>query len=174
MSSVSYTLLDGEWPILGPATPVPSSVLDAISSDFNGSAITSNLGYLSLGQFFIDVDLLQQHPSQREIDMKHVENLKNDFERKGILRRECPGVVIGLGAGWLNMKNTGPVPYRITNSSLHLHRLSLSPNGPIGQVIRGGHRTEAIRHLSRLPDQSQENYWFYEVLIPGKLLFLLY
>lgn len=168
MASVTYTLLDGEWPILNQATPVPASVIEAISSDTTGFAMTSNLGHLSVGYFFIDVDLVEQHSSQRPILSNHADILKEDFEKKGVFRTESPGVVIGLGEGWNYMKNIGPNPFRITKSSPHLHHLSLSPNGPIAQVISGGHHTEAIKHFSTLSGQPDENYWFYNVLLPGK------
>ena len=84
------------------------------------------------------------------------------------MRTESPGVVIGLSKGWEKMKNTGPLPLRITTASSYLSHLSVSADGPITQVIRGGHRTEAIRCLSEHEEYSKVNYWYYNVLLPSK------
>ena len=169
MSFESFPALSGEWPVLGPVTAIPDSIIQQISSGTGGLAITSNLGYLSLGLFFIDVGLIEPHPTQRQIDSRHVDTLMESFESRGIMRLENPGVIIGLGLGWSMMKNSTPIKYKIGSASPHLHRLSLTSNGPIGQVIRGGHRTEAIRRFSQQPEKSGEAYWLYEVLVPGKL-----
>ena len=80
MSSTSYTVLDGEWPFLGQASPVPSSVLEMISSSMSGLSITNHIGYLSIGDFFIDSDLLEQHKTQRPINSKYVDTLRDNFE----------------------------------------------------------------------------------------------
>ena len=168
MSSTSYIVLDGEWPVLGQASPVPSSVLEMISSSMSGLSITNHIGYLSIGDFFIDSDLLEQHMTQRPIDSKYVDTLRDNFETTTILRSESPGVVIGLGEGWNWMKNTSSDACRITNTFPHLHHLSIASGGPIGQIIRGGHRTEAVRRLSKLPGYSDEKYWYYTVLLPSK------
>jgi hypothetical protein len=169
MSSDAYTLLDGEWPILEQAPPIPDHIMQKFSSNCSGLAITSNLAYFSLGLFYIDVDLVEPHPTQRQINLKHVGDLVNDFETGGISRLENPGVVIGLGLGWNLMKNYTPDKYKITTTCTHLSHLSSTSGGPIGQVIRGGHRTEAIRQFSKLPENSEERYWLYEVLVPGKI-----
>ena len=164
----SPTLLKGEWPILDLASPVPSSIMDSISTDVTGSAITKNLGYLSLGHFFIDVSLLEQHATQRAIDPQHAGSLSFMFETSGVNREENPGVVIGLGEGWNKMKNNGPEKYRITPEFEHLHKLSLEPNGPIASVIRGGHRTEAMRIFTKDNEDKSDAYWCYNVLLPSK------
>ena len=168
MSSVTYTLLDGEWPILSQAAPIPASVIEAVSSEITGLKFTTYLGYFSVGYFFIDADLIEQHSCQRPISSTHADLLREDFEQKGIYRTESPGVVIGLGEGWKEMKNNGPNIIMITKKSPHLHHLSLSLDGPTAQVIHGGHHTEAIRRFSKLSSQPDENYWLYNVLLPSK------
>jgi hypothetical protein len=170
-SSATYDNFEGEWPVLGLARQVPASITKAISSAGNGSAISQNLGYFSLGYFFINADLIEPHITQRPIDTTHTGVLKEDFIRTGIFRTESPGVVIGLGDGWNQMYHSGPESYMIDSSSPHLHRLSLSPQGPVAQVIRGGHRTEAVKQYARMPGQEKDNYWYYNVLLPG--IFLL-
>jgi hypothetical protein len=101
--------------------------------------------------------------------LDHINSLKDGFENRGIQRTESARVVIGISKGWLNMNNSSPISYRITSSSSpHHHHLGDSSDGPIAKVIRGGHRTEAIRQFSALPGNSNENYWYYNVLIPGK------
>jgi hypothetical protein len=166
---LSYRVLDGDWPILDMAQPPSSTLLQKIRLGGTGTFLSNDIGFLSLGYFFITTALLQQHPTQREVNQNQVKNLKGKFEASGILRTENPGVVIGLGQGWNNMKNRGPHNYMISESSPHLSRLSLHDNGPIGQVIRGGHRTAAIKNLSlhSIPPCPQENYWYYQVLLPG-------
>ena len=173
---LSYQLLDGDWPILDPFPPVPEHVIARIATDASGSAILNNLQYLSLGLFLIDTNLLQPHPTQRPLDQSHVSQLREDFERLGIHRMESPGVVIGLGEGWLQMKNPGPQLYRISNMSPHKHLLATQPEGPIAEIIRGGHRTEAIRVHSTQPDSSdpQQDFWLYNVLAPGSSSFFFF
>jgi hypothetical protein len=165
-TSTTYNLLDGNWPILDVAHPIPVQVVDAIKDEVD---ITSKISFLSLGYFFIDVDLLEQHDVQRPIVATHIEELGKRFKKVGVLHTKYPGVVIGLGNGWYNMKNSGPNPYYISKSCPHLHLLSSSPQGHIGQIIRGGHRTEAIRLYSRSQGTHnvQENFWCYNVLVPG-------
>jgi hypothetical protein len=176
MSTDSYTLLNAEWPVQGlsKASAVPDNIIHTISSSFKGSAISQHSGYFSLGLFFIDIELLQQHHVQRPIDSSHVEELVDDFEKRGADRIENSGVVIGLGEGWTEMKNSSPIKYRIRNTFPFLDKLALSTGGPIGQVIRGGHRTQAIKEFSALPGHSDEGYWLYEVLLPSKSICLLY
>jgi len=175
-SSTSFKLLDGEWPILSPAVAVPPTVMEAIVSDGLGSAITSYLGYLSLGQFYIDAELVEPHCSQRPVSTSHVNVLVDDFEKRGIFRSENSGVVIGLGEGWMEMKNNGPDIYKITKNSVHLPLLSLCPGGPIAQVIRGGHRTAAVQKYAATSDNLHEAYWLFTVLVPCefKLFHLFY
>jgi hypothetical protein len=152
-------MLDGDWPALDVASPVPLEILELIKAEGNGTAISSCLGYLSVGHFYIDTGLRVPHDTQRPIISSHADQLREDFGVKGILRTESPGVVIGLGEGWYSMKNNGPKPFIISKSSPHLHHLSESSGGPVGEIIRGGHRTEAIRHYSHLSDASHEDYW---------------
>ena len=109
--------------------------MDSIPSQATGSVITNNLGYLSLGVFLIDVSLLDQYPTQREIDHQRASSLAYSFQVNGVMREENPDVVIGLGEGWNHMKNAGPVKYRITPEFEHLHIISLKHNGPIALVI---------------------------------------
>lgn len=170
VAPMNYRLLEGDWPILDTVAPVQSIILDKIKSDANGYSITTHMNFLSLGCFFIDTDLLEPHPTQRPINQAHVTALLEDFEKMGVLRVESPGVVIGLGNGWLDMKNSGPHAYRITTSCDHLNQLSTTQGGPIGQIIRGGHRTAAIKQFSKSlnADQISQNFWYYHVLIPGK------
>lgn len=168
VAPVFYRMLEGDWPVLKQASAISASVMERIRSDGSGSAITSHYGYLSLGYFFIHTDLLEAHPTQRPISQTHVRDLRNSFDSKGLLRMEHPGVVIGLGDGWNEMKNGGPHHYMISNSCPHLSRLSATGNGPIGQIIRGNHRTAAIRSYARNQDTNAgQNYWYYQVLLPG-------
>ena len=168
-STSSVPVLAGEWPMLQEASTIPEPIMEAIAGDKTSLTLTNNLGFLSLGHFFIDIDLIQPHPFQRQIIPDHARQLKEDFETQGVLRAEHPGVVISLGEGWNLMKNNGPIIYRIRKSSSFLNHLSLTAGGPIAEVIRGGHRTEAIRQFASIPEQSEENYWLYKVLLPSKL-----
>jgi hypothetical protein len=122
---------------------------------------------LSLGNFYINAELVEQHPCQRPISSSHVTKLRNEFETKGIFREENPAVVVGLGEGWMHMKNNGPFHYKITKSSSFLQHLSASSKGPIAQVLRGGHRTKVVLDYSEA-NKSDEGYWFYQVFLPGK------
>jgi hypothetical protein len=175
MSAIAYSMLDGPWPVLQKANTVSPSVIDIIKTIGNGTAITTNLGYFSLGRFYIETSLLTPHITQRPLNTMHADTLKQNFQQSGPMRTEYHGVVIGLGDGWYNMKNPGPRPYMISSSCPHLDLLRKSSGGPIAEIIRGNHRTEAIRRYSSQtepsPSQAQsplqhENYWFYEVLVP--------
>jgi hypothetical protein len=163
-----YTMLEGSWPVLGQATPCSDYVFEQIKSAANGAAITEQLGFLSLGTFCIHTSLVESHATQRPLNPAHVKALKESFETKGIMRGENMGVVIGLGDGWANMKNNGPLPCMITDKFPHLPHLT-SSDGQIAQVIRGGHRTQAIKEYAEELDKPEENYWLYTVLVPGKL-----
>jgi hypothetical protein len=176
MSSTPYTLLDAQTPIseLIQAKPIPQAVFDTVSSEMTGYALSQHLQNFSLGLFFIDTDLVEQHPSQREVLSSYVDKLVEDFEQSQILRMEQYGVAIGLGEGWEGLKNNSGVTYRITSSSPCVDTLRGSDGGAIAQVIRGGHRTEAVRRLSQKPDMSEENYWCYLVLLPGKCSYHFY
>ena len=173
---LSYKLLDGIWPVLEDFPPVPSHVLNRIKTDANGAAISTHIQYLSLGLFLIDTDLLQPHATQRPLDQSHVKQLQQDFENFGIHHMDHPGVVIGLGNGWLQMRNRGPHCYRISGNSPHLHLLATEQGGPIAQVIRGGHRTSAIQNYSLYPDKTNahQNFWLYNVLAPGQFCFICF
>jgi len=173
---LSYKLLDGIWPILEDFPPVPDHVLNRIKTEANGASISTHIQYLSLGLFLIDTELLQPHATQRPLDQNHVKQLCEDFETIGIHRMDHPGVVIGLGEGWHQMKNNGPHCYRISKDSSHLHLLATEQKGPIGQVIRGGHRTNAIRNYSLYPDNANahQNFWLYNVLAPGQFCFIYF
>ena len=176
MPVLPYTLLEGPWPLLQKANPVPEIILDKVLQDANGNAITNHIGYFSLGFFYIDSRLLVPHSTQRPLNNNHVNKLYDDFCHMGIFRTQFPGVVIGLGEGWNHMHNTGAKPYKISISSPHLHHLSKSPNGPIAEIIRGNHRTEAIRRYSHHTPNFHENFWYYNVLLPGmsSSLYLFY
>jgi hypothetical protein len=56
-----WQLLEGNWPILDRANLNPH-ILKRIKMEANGSAITTYNDFLSLGEFFINTDLLVQHP----------------------------------------------------------------------------------------------------------------
>lgn len=167
VAPVFYRMLEGEWPVLQRANPVSAKIIDQIKLDANGSTITTHIAYLSLGHFFINTDLLEPHHTQRPLDQNHVLNLRNDFGDMGILRVDHPGVVIGLGDGWNDMKNNTPNHYMISPSSPHLNLLSTTAGGPIAQIIRGKHRTAAIKSLSKASSNPSQNYWFYQVLLPS-------
>jgi hypothetical protein len=171
VAPLNYKWLEGEWPVLDEAKPVPPNVFNRIRSNGTGSAITSEIGFFTLGIFYITPDLLEPHPTQRPINHNHVTVIIRDFQSLGIHRLEEPGVVIGLGDGWLKMKNNGEVPYMITPSSPHLNLLSSTHGGPIGQIIRGGHRSAAIKRFSRSEQEHMsQNFWAYKVLLPGQFL----
>ena len=136
-------------------------------------ALSSYSGYFSLGFFYIHTSLLEPHPTQRPLSPSHVQALKEDFGKRGIFRTDNPGVVIGLGQGWNSLRNTGPEVYTINQSCPHLHLLSRSDSGPIGQIIRGNHRTEAVHHHAQTTFQPGESYWYYNVLVPGLFIFLI-
>ena len=82
-------------------------------------------------------------------------------------RIENPGIIIGLGEEWLDMKKKGPGHIFISLSCPHLSRLSLIPGGPIGQIIRGSHRTAAVKLFFSREENIGQNYWVYNVLVPG-------
>jgi hypothetical protein len=172
MSVLPYTLLEGSWPVLQQANPIPQIIWDKVLQDANGSAITNHIGYFSLGLFYIDCNLLVPHSTQRPINTQHANQLFNNFSHVGIFRTQFPGVVISLGDGWTHMLNTGPKPYKISKSSPHLHHLSTTLGGPIAQIIRGNHRTEAIQKYSRQPLYFHENFWCYNVLLPSMSVFI--
>ena len=160
-------MFDGQWPILNMPTPYTDQVYKAIQADRTGNAITIHNNYLSLGTYFLHTSLLELHPTQRKPDLNHVNSLKEDFKKMGIDRLGHPGVVIGLGNGWNIMKNTTAYTYMISPSCPHLSQLSGGENGKIGQVIRGGHRTEAVKKYAEEMGEPEAGYWAYNVLIPG-------
>ena len=110
-------------------------MFDSITASGSGQG-TSLSPYLSLGTFYINTTLVEQHPTQRPVVADHVEELMGKFRTVGVNREDSPGVVIGIGEGWQMMRNSGPLPYMITPSCLHLHHLSVNGRDkPIGQVI---------------------------------------
>jgi hypothetical protein len=171
MSFATYTMLESDWPVLGQQTPYIDAVFDSIKSTANGEAISNSWGYLSLGFFYIDTTLLEQHSTQRAVDPAHVGRLKASFTQIGANRAEHPGVVIALGEQWKNLKHNNP--YMISTTCPHLSKLTLdgTPTGLITQVIRGGHWTAAIQRLAGERQKPEENYWLYHVLSPGMFLF---
>jgi hypothetical protein len=62
----------------------------------------------------------------------------------------------------------------ISPTCSHLSKLSKLPTGPIAQIIRGGHRTEAIKKFAEESRKPNESYWFYTVLIPGTSINIFY
>ena len=174
LSHISSHPLEGNWPIFE-KTEVPSGVLEKIRIEANGSAISSYFDYLSLGTFLISTSLLEPHPTQRPIVNSHINTLIDEFTKNGILHLENPGVIIGLGLGWYEMKKSRPGHIIINPTCPHLSRLSLTPDGPIGQVVRGGHRTRAIHAFSTMDTMNcGEDYWVYNVLIPGMFYLSFY
>ena len=149
------------------ATPYTDQVFNDLQIASNGGVISTNLGHLSLGLFYIHTSLLQPHGTQRPIESGHVDKLIKDFQERGIFREEHPGVVIGIGEGWNTMKHHQALPYMITPTCPHLSKLSLTSNGPIGEIIRGDPRTEAIKKYAKERNEAEESYWLYQVLIPG-------
>ena len=172
-STASYELFQGDWPILDTASLPSSLIMNTISKGATGNGLSQYLPHFSLGLFYIDANLVEPHPCQRPIMSSHVNSLVNEFEGNGVNREENYGTVIGLGNGWTQMKNKTPFNYRISSNCIHLDKLSLTTNGPIGQVIRGGHRTEAIKSYSQKDGQESEGYWLYNVLLPCKLFIII-
>jgi len=173
MSFTTYNKLEGDWPVLSQETPYMDAVIESIKTTANGEAISNSWGYLYLGSFYIDTTLLEPHPTQRAIKPAHIRTLKASFDKIGVRRAEHPGVVIGLGDQWKQLKNTNPLPFMISTTCPHLSKLSLhgTDTGPIAQVIRGGHRTAAVQSLAKETQKPEDNYWFYHVLSPGVCLF---
>jgi hypothetical protein len=111
-SSTTYTVLDGEMPQdLIQMAGVPPVVKEAVLSDATGQELSNVISYFTIGQFYIDARLTEQHSSQRKPVEQHTEDLLNAFIDTGINRSQFPGVVIGVGEGWYKMKNSGPVKY---------------------------------------------------------------
>lgn len=167
-----YELSHGTWPVLHDFPTVPDHIMNRIKSDASGSGISNHFPYLSLGLFFIETGLLKPHPTQRPLQKDCVDELRQRFETYGIHRMDSPGVAIGLGNGWLKMKNIGPHYFKITHSSPHIHHLAAENEGPIAHIICGGHRTEAIKEysLGSCHTKYKQNFWLYYVLAPGLFL----
>ena len=102
-----------------------------------------------------------------------MQNLKKTFIHNGAIRVENPGVVIGLGEGWTHMKTNGQQMWKISKKDPYPDHLALVPGRPIGQVIRGGHHTEAVKLMAAELEKEEEAYWCYHVLLPGKSLIFL-
>ena len=151
MSSSTYNLFEGAWPVLKQAFTLYT---DQVFKD-NGGVISINLGHLTLGLFYIH------------------DRLVKDFNERGIFKEEHPGVVIGIGEGWDHMKHQKALPYMISPTSPHLSNLSLTSNSPISQVICGDHRTAAIKRYAEKRNEPEESYWLYRVLIPGIFFIVL-
>ena len=119
MSSVNYTLLEGSLPVAGlvEANTVSAEVNQKVLDGRTGTTLTELIHYYSLGKIFIDAELLEQHPVQRDRNLKHIEELVGEYENTGICRNDHSGVIIGLGDGWKQLKNTGEVVYRISKDS---------------------------------------------------------
>ena len=103
-----------------------------------------------------------------------MQKLCSDFVNQGVSRIENPGVIIGLGEGWLDMKKKGPGHIFISSSCPHLSRLSLIPGRPIGQIIHGSHQTAAVKLFSSREENTGQNYWVYNILVPGELRTFLF
>ena len=117
--------------------------------------------------YLCKLELLEPHPTQRPIDPSHITTLLNEFNECGLLHYEHPGVVIGLGEGWMELKNTGNNNYKITKNDEFLYHLSINNNpSPIAQIIWGSHRTEAIKKYAESERKLEKVYWLYKVLIP--------
>ena len=63
-------------------------------------ALSDHLAHFTFRNFYIDTELLKQHPIQRPINSVYVDNLVETFEFKIIQRTENVGVVIRLEEGW--------------------------------------------------------------------------
>ena len=143
MSLPTSNTISGTWPDLAPGIEEASSVSDEIIARVKN---TEDLGHFTLGDYYIDAELLEPHPTQRPIAPFHIDSLIQEFIDRGVLRSEYPGVVIGSGEGWMKMKNTGKNPYKITKDNEFLYHLSINNQiSPIAQIIRGSHQTEAIK-----------------------------
>ena len=119
--------------------------------------LTEDLGHFTLGEYYIDAELLEPHPTQRPIAPSHITSLIQEFTNRGVLQSEYPGVVIGLGEGWMKMKNTGKNPYKITKDNEFLYHLSINNKiSPIAQIIWGSHRTEAIKKYAADQEKPEE------------------
>ena len=171
--TIHFDLLTGAWPP-SDKLEVPHNIIKRIKEEGCGSALTYNQDYLSLGKFYIEIELLVPHSTQRQVNQNHVGDLCISFGKVGILRAEHPGVVIGLGDGWYHMKKNTPKNIMITATSPHLKYLSATKNGPIGEIIKGGHRCAAMTFISKNYSKfTNKNFWDFEVLVPGMALFLL-
>ena len=176
MSLSTSNTISGTWPDLGSgiekASTVSDDIITKIKNTATGIGLAEELGHFTLGEYYIDAELLEPHPTQRPIDNKHLDTLLQEFKARGVLRSENPGVVIGLGAGWMHMKNTSPNPLKITKNTEFIYHLSTNNEvSPIAQVIRGNHRTEAIKMYAADEKKPEESYWLYKVLIPCTFFF---
>jgi hypothetical protein len=162
--SIAYEPFSGDWPVFN-QVDVSVRILEKIKTEANGSALSSNIDFLTLGYYYIDTTV----STQRQIDQNHVMELGLAFENKGILREEKKhaGVMIGLGNGWYQMKKDNPKNIMISTTSPHLPLLSDRPNGPIAEIIHGNHCCAAIKRLSHtVPAYKDQNFWY-------KFLFLV-
>jgi hypothetical protein len=171
LAAHNFHMLEGAWPMAHwfSTFTVNTGKLNAIRKMSGGIDLTSEKGYLSLGQFYIHTSLLELHPVQRLPTTANIDVLEEKFRNEGIRRTENVGVIIGLGEGWNQLNKTTREPIYISHTSPHINRLSKPGTNIIGQVIRGGHRTLAIRKFSKAIDHPEQNFWLYEVYIPGML-----
>jgi hypothetical protein len=167
MGSIAFEPLAGDWPVLDHAV-VDTKIIERILDEGSGQAIDNNSQYLSLGYFFIHTELLTPHKVQRQVDQEQVRRLIDQFNAVGVHRTNNAGVVIGLGPGWFDMLRTKGKHVMIDSSSPHLGKLANSENGPIGEIICGGHRTAAIKAFNQRNNLINQNFWLYNVFIPSK------
>jgi hypothetical protein len=158
------------------AFDVPSHILDNMKAAGTGDNLSLNQPFFSLGNFMIHTSLLESHPTQRPLDTNHVKTLIGNFESQGVLRMDHKGVVIGCGDGWLEMRNPTPQTFMITPTTSGLETLFKHKEdgtlGPIAQIIRGNHRTAAIKKFATHDGMETQDFWCYEVLSPGSCLFI--
>jgi hypothetical protein len=166
----AYASLDDNWPVLSSAPVIPANVLAGISTAAISDFLLQHLGYFSLGKFFIDCSLLAPHHTQRMVDDTHVDKLVENFNVKTIQRSSFPGTVIGTGDGWKEMFNNRGLPVKITKGSKHLSLLRAVPDGPIGWIMHGLHRNEAAKKYSHMNNKPNEEYWLFQVLLPGNVI----
>ena len=124
-TSLSYTLIDDAEYSFEEASSLPKAVFANTCTFNSGDGISRNLGHYTIGNFYIDCDLLEPHPCQRPIDKNHAELLHERFAKQGILCDQNPGVVIGNGLGWMKIKTSHA--YKITSKCSFLSELCLSP-----------------------------------------------
>jgi hypothetical protein len=167
----AYAPFGGDWPILGSAPDIPSDILAGIKKATSCDFLQQHIDYFSLGFFFIDCSLLQPHHTQRQLNDAHIDNLVQGFQDHTIQRSSHPGVVIAVGKGWKDMFNNHKLPVKLSTTSQHLPLLRSSQNGPVGWIMHGFHRSEAVKKFGKTNGKPGEEYWLYRVLMPGRFYF---